>query len=1000
MIAFAQGVRSGRWVRTALLITIGGAVVAVVLTLLERLSVSGTVSGHWETPLPSVALGTIIGMTYGLLGVGLVLVYRSNRIVNFAHGEIGAFGASFLGIAVARWHVPYWVAFPLALGLGGAVGAVAEIGVIRRLRKAPRLMSVVVTLAVGQVLVGLAVAVNPTGFAGNIYPEPSGLPSFDIGALRVTPAYMGMLLLGPVLVLALVVFLRRSKYGLALRAAAAAPETARMSGVFASRMSSLAWALAGVLSAFTAILTQPTRTGPAQTFGPSLLLRALAAAAIARMSNLGGALAAGIGIGIAEQLLLWNYAQAGLVDLVLFGSILVVLLAQRARVGREDEERGSWAAVQALRPVPDALRKIWLVRHLGAVAGMVALAGAALLPGIISNSAAGTLSGVFALGIVGLSLGVVTGLGGQLSLGQFAVAGVAAVVSYHVSNNGGNFGLAFVYAGLAAAFTSLLLGLPALRAKGLMLTVTTLAFALIVPSWLLQQPWMVRDGVSPARPEPFGLSLETGRSYYYFALAMLIVAMLIARNIRRGGLGRLMAAVRDNEDNARALTVRSLTVKAQTFMLAGFLAGLGGALYGHGLSRISIGSFPTVTNVEIVVMAVIGGLGILSGPLLGALFVIAFPTFVHLDAAAAAATRFGQLLILMYLPAGFAQVIEPVRNRVIRLIARGAGVDVDAAYAAATPTGEALDERTTEVRELTADPSARRPAGTLLLEATDLVKTFGGIHAVDGVSLDVRSGETVGLIGPNGAGKTTTFELLSGFSTPDRGRVWFDGQEVTVMGPETRARLGLIRSFQDSALFPTMTVTEAVTLSLERSAPTGFFASLIRPASSERGKAVRARDIVALMGLDRYRDMQIQELSTGTRRITEMACLFATRPTLLLFDEPSTGIAQRETEVLGDVLRGIKDALGVTLLIIEHDMPLIMGLSDRIIAMADGRVIASGPPGEVQNDPLVVEAYLGGTLAAIERSGPAISNGAGPADSRRREDTGVAAERRRSSPRP
>ena len=971
----AAAIRDRRWLRSALVVGAGAIVVAVALSFLDRLRVSGTVSGRWETPLPSAALGTIIGLTYGLLGVGLVLVYRSNRIVNFAHGEIGAFGASFLGIAVTRWHFPYWIAFPLALGVGGAVGAVAEIGVIRRLRKAPRLMSVVVTLAVGQVLVGLAVAVNPTGFAGRIYPSPSGLPSFDIGALRVTPAYMGMLLIGPILVLALIVFLRRSKYGLALRAAAAAPDTARMSGVFAARMSSLAWALAGALSAFTAILTQPTRTGPAQTFGPSLLLRALAAAAIGRMSNLGGALAAGIGLGIVEQLLLWNYAQAGLVDLVLFGVILVVLLLQRARVGREEEERGSWAAVQALRPVPDALRKIWLVRHLGTVVGVVALTAAALLPGLISNSASVTLSGVFALGIVGLSLGVVTGLGGQLSLGQFAVAGVAAVVSYYVSSNGGNFVLAFIYGGLAAAFVSLLLGLPALRAKGLMLTVTTLAFAIIVPSWLLQQPWMVRDGVSPSRPEPFGLSLETGRSYYYFALAMLLVAMIIARNVRRGGLGRLMSAVRDNEENARALTVRAVGVKAQTLLLAGFLAGLGGALYGHGLSRVSIGSFPTVTNIDLVVMAVIGGLGIMSGPLLGALFVIAFPTFVHLDSAAIAATRFGQLLILMYLPAGFAQVIEPLRNGIVRWIGRLRRVDVDAAYAAASPTGEALTERVTDVRLVPADSSARRPPGTLLLEATDLVRKFGGIQAVAGVSLEVRAGETVGLIGPNGAGKTTTFELLSGFLTPDRGRVWFDGQDVTAVGAETRAKLGLIRSFQDSALFPTMTVTEAVALSLERSSPTRFFASLISPASSERSKSVQARDIVALMGLDRYRDMQIQELSTGTRRITEMACLVATRPTLLLFDEPSTGIAQRETEALGDVLRGIKDALGVTLFVIEHDMPLIMGLADRVIAMADGRVIASGPPRAVQNDPLVVEAYLGGTLATIERSGPAVGNG-------------------------
>jgi ABC-type branched-subunit amino acid transport system ATPase component len=262
-----------------------------------------------------------------------------------------------------------------------------------------------------------------------------------------------------------------------------------------------------------------------------------------------------------------------------------------------------------------------------------------------------------------------------------------------------------------------------------------------------------------------------------------------------------------------------------------------------------------------------------------------------------------------------------------------------------------------------------RPDGSVLLEGIELAKSFGGVAAVKGVSLQVRAGEIVGLIGPNGAGKTTTFELLGGFTRPDRGRVIFDGEDVSDLGPEERGRRGLIRSFQDAALFPTMTVLDAARLSFERVQPTSFFRSVLGLTGAERDKDRMARELVGAMGLDAYRNKQIQELSTGTRRITEIACLLALRPSLLLLDEPSSGIAQRETEALGQLLRDIKDELDLTMLIIEHDIPLIMGLSDRIVAMDAGEVIAVGRPDAIRTNPLVVEAYLGGSLAAIERSG-------------------------------
>lgn len=968
--------------RKALAIT--GAVILVLVA--AKVVLAELASAHvytFSTPLPVIVLGTIIGLTYGLLAVGLVLIYRTNRIINFAHGQIGAFGAAVFGLVVLKYHVPYWLMFPLALAVAGAVGAGAETGVVRRLRKAPRLVSIVATLGVGQFLVGFSQAINSTASAGALFPQPSWLPSFRLGALLITPAYTGMLVLSPLAVLAIALFLRFSPFGLALRSAAANPEAARMSGIFASRMSSLAWAIAGALSAFTAILTQPTQGfTSADSFGPALLLRALTCAVVARMQSLPVAVAAGVGLGVIEQLLLWNYPRSGLVEVTLFVIILVTLLLQRRRGGR-DEEKGSWAAVQALRPVPDVLRRIWVVRNLGPMCGIFALALAVCLPLVISNSASVTVTGIIAFSIVGLSIGILTGLGGQLTLGQFAVAAMGAVISYYVSRHTGDFPLALLYAGLGAGVVSVVIGLPALRIRGLLVTVTTLSFALATPAWLLTQPWMLGQGQTPGQPIVGGHPLDTGKSYYFFALALLVVCLALARNVRRSGFGRLLVAIRDNEDNARAFTVPANAVKLQGYLVAGFVAGIGGAVYGHSLSSIGASTFPVDSSIAVVVMTVIGGVSILSGPIIGSIYVLGIPAFVPLDSAGIAATQLGALLLILFLPGGLAGAITPLRDRLVKRIGRRHGIDVDAAYADSTvgpetggPAVKATHIRSRALADLGIE-AAPTAVGTLL-EARHLRKSFGGIQAVGDVSLAVRSGETVGLIGPNGAGKTTTFELLGGFTRQDSGRVMFDQRDVTRLGPEARARLGLVRSFQDAALFPTMTVTQAVMLGFERVAPSRFLSSVAGLNFGERTKQRQAAELVSFMGLDAYRDKAIQELSTGTRRITEIACLVALRPTLLLLDEPSSGIAQRETEALGALLGDLKAQLGLTLLIIEHDIPLIMGISDRIVAMADGEVISSGTPEQVRSDPLVIDAYLGGSITAIERSGSVVAAQPGP----------------------
>ena len=263
------------------------------------------------------------------------------------------------------------------------------------------------------------------------------------------------------------------------------------------------------------------------------------------------------------------------------------------------------------------------------------------------------------------------------------------------------------------------------------------------------------------------------------------------------------------------------------------------------------------------------------------------------------------------------------------------------------------------------------------LEVRDMAVSFGGIHAVSGVDLVVAPGEVVGIIGANGAGKTTLFDLISGYLHPDRGRVVLDGRDISSMPPPGRAAAGLGRSFQDARLFPSLTVEEVVAVACERftSSRDPLSAALHLPNAYDAERKVRARvnELIELLGLERYRSAFVRELSTGTRRIVDLACLLAHRPTVILLDEPSSGIAQREAEALAPLLRRIGDGTGAALVVIEHDMPVLRAVAPRFVAMDQGRVIADGPAADVLADAAVVAAYLGTTAAAIDRSAPGIN---------------------------
>ncbi len=431
--------------------------------------------------------------------------------------------------------------------------------------------------------------------------------------------------------------------------------------------------------------------------------------------------------------------------MVLFLVVAVGLLLQRPIGGRR-AERTSWVRVMPWRPLPREVARLPLVRRLGGIIGLVALTATVVLVSVVTNATAYTLVAIMSLAVVGLGATIVSGMLGELSLGLAAFGALGSIVSIRVATSTGNFALAFVGAAVVAGLLSVLTGLPSLRARGLLVTVTTLAFAVATTTWALGQSWAFGLGREPGRPIVGGFAFDSGRRYAYLTLAVLTLALLVARNVRVGSLGRRLIAVRDNDSAARSFGVSAARTRILGLFVGGAFAGIGVALYTHSLPVATPQSFSVSDNVEVVAMTVIGGIGIVTGPLLGALYIVGLPRFLPLDSAALAASAAGWLLLIMYVPGGLASLVAPVRTRLIARLARRGGIDPAVLTAGAPDRATAVGGFTVPEREST--------RSGVVLEARGLSKRFGGVRAVSEVDLRVEAGTVVGLIGPNGAGKT------------------------------------------------------------------------------------------------------------------------------------------------------------------------------------------------------------------------------------------------------
>jgi ABC-type branched-subunit amino acid transport system permease subunit len=628
--------------------------------------------------LDSLVLGTILGLTYGILAIGLVLIYKSNRFVNFAHGNLGALAAVVLAKLVVDVGVPYWVAVPLVLAGAAGLGALVELTVVRRLFEAPRLVLVVATIALSQLFLYLALQrwarADQETLVTEGYPVPFEA-SIQVGNVVLRAPHLAILVVVPLMVAALAAFFRFSPYGQAIRAASENPDAARLAGISVRRMSTIIWVIAALVAAITAILLAPTRSVfEIGTLGPSILVRALGAALIGRMVSLPVAFAAGIAIGIIESVTFATFTEGGITDLVVFVVVMVALTVRARELGRSvrDPHAGSVFGGDD-RALPAELAASPGLRRLRRTAVTVAVAVAVALPvlpvlDLSSSATTFQLTVMVAFAIVGLSLVLLTGWAGQVSLGQFALVGVGAFAAARWADVL-PVPLLLVAAGGLGALVAVIVGIPAVRIQGLFLAVSTLAFAVVASGWAFQQEVLVGDPSNVFMPRPGWLGSE--RAVYWFALAVLAAFVVMVRNLRRSGPGRMLVAVRDNDRASQSAGISVVGTRLLAFGLSGFMAGVAGVIFALARQNFTATQFDPATGLQLLLMVIIGGLGSISGALLGAVFLFGIPIVAGSSELVRLLTSaIGVLIVLLFLPGGLVGVVASARDAIARRIVR------------------------------------------------------------------------------------------------------------------------------------------------------------------------------------------------------------------------------------------------------------------------------------------------------------------------------------------
>jgi ABC-type branched-subunit amino acid transport system ATPase component/branched-subunit amino acid ABC-type transport system permease component len=891
-------------------------------------------------------LGLATGGIYALMAQGLVITYRATGIINFAQGAVGMAGAYFF---YSLWNNSGWpwpVALLLVAAMSFVFGGLIHLLVMRPLRTASPLVRMIATLGI---LTTLEYLFN-NHYGDNALlvfsPLPSDVIHLSAGAVVTTDR---LILVGIAVGVCGVLFLiyRYTTFGLTTSAVSESFQATAALGRSPDRIAVVNWGIGAVLGTVACVFIAPIAGLQAVTLS-LLILPALAAALVGGFSSFRITFAVAMLLGVGQSILTGYLTSVpGLSDSLPFVVVIIFLIA----TGRSLPLRSE---------LGDRLPSIGSGRlNLPLLA--VGLAGGIIAFLLLSANWQFALTTSLLFALVALSLVVLVGYCGQLSLAQYMLAGMGAwIAAQSIAHLHVDFLVAAIFGVLGTVPVGLIVAIPALRARGVNLAIATLGLGAIVQDMLFSNNSLTGGiGIPIGNVHFFGINFspitEPGR-FGILVLILFVLCCVAVANLRRGSTGRRLIAVRSNERAAASLGISIFGAKLYAFAVGSAIAGLAGVFFAYQSTTVQFSSYQVLNSINAVLLATIGGIGHVVGTLwtiglapggVGAQILLPFG-----NASQWFKTYSGVLLIvtLLVAPNGLAvsrhnqfigDKIRKSATKLIRLIYKETGN-----RSRLGDSRRSIDSASQSVRV--------RPGR---LEVKGVTVRFGGVVALDDVSIEVGPGEVVGLIGPNGAGKTTLIDAITGYVTPDVGSVRMNELDLTGRSPISRARLGIGRSFQSLELFEDLDVEENIRAAADRRQPLRYVTDLIWPRSQPISGAARA----AIEELDFGGDLgrTVGDLSYGRRRLVAIARSLAAAPSVLLLDEPAAGLDEIETQELGDVISRLASDWGVGILLIEHDVNLVMRISHRVAVLDFGRCIASGTPEAIQRDPAVLAAYLG-----------------------------------------